>query len=217
MPAFVDTITVEIPTADGTDPEDDLTYQSRVSVEMQLRGQTLVTARDYVALALIQPGISRAVCIGNMARQIQVALADANGMPVPQPIKDAYIALVNENRLINIEVDVEDPEYTTVDVTYDVLMYPGFQEPDVVAACNAFLAQILSPVTYSQPNAGQGVSSWINDPVIRPNYLIAHLATVPGVRIVLSVEIGGAAGDGTLTLPGTFPLPQPGTFTGTAE
>jgi hypothetical protein len=219
MPAFVASIAVDGgPTADATDPDDDNQYTTRLILELQLRGRTLVTAADYVALALLQGGIGRAVCIGNQARQIQVALADASGNPVPQSIKDTYTTLVNQNRLINITVQIEDPQYTTVSVTYSIVMYPGYDPTDMVNRTNAYLSQLLSPVYYGAPTAGQSGVQWINDPTIRPNWLIGQItAQVLGVRYVQSLTIAGAAGNGSLTLPGTFPLPKPGTMTGTAQ
>jgi len=219
MPAFVATIAVDGgATADATDPDDDNTYTTRLILELQLRGRTLVTAADYVGLALLQAGVGRAVCIGNMARQIQVALADLNGNPVPQPIKNAYTVQVNQNKLINITVTLLDPQYTTVGVTFAIVMYPGYNSADVVARTVAYLQQLLSPAYYGSPTAGQSGVQWINDPTIRPNWLIGEItAQVPGVRYVQSLTIANAAADGTLTLPGTFPLPKPGTMTGSAQ
>ena len=218
MPAYVEAVLVEIPTADGTDAEDDPTYTNRVSRELRLRGFTLVTATDYVVQALDIPGIGRAVCIGNQAREVQVALADASGQPVPEPIKEQYVAAVNENRLINVQVDVEDPTYTEVDVTYHVILWPGYDGPATIAEANTLLEQVLDPANYGRPDSGQSGADWINDPTIRPNWLIGELAAgVVGIRVVDELTIDGAAEDGTLTLDGTFPLPTPGTFTGAAS
>ena len=128
---------------------------TRLSNELTLRGFTLVTATDYVVYAMTTPGIGRAVCIGNTARQVQVALADDSGQPVPQSIKDQYIAGVNADRLINVQVTIEDPTYTPISVIYHIIMWPGFDAAQMVSEANAALAEILSPANYGRPETGR--------------------------------------------------------------
>jgi hypothetical protein len=220
IPAFVVAITVEAQTSEGSDADDDNAYTNRLVLELRLRGRTLVTAADYVGLALLQPDVGRAVCIGNMAREIEVALADDSGQPVSQDAKDNYTQQVNQDKLINITVTIDDPTYTEVDVDYVIVMYPGYDATDMVTRTNDYLAQLLSPENYGKPTAGQTGVQWINDPTIRPNWLIGQItAHVDGVRYVDSLTIAGGDPDneGALTLSGTFPLPTPGTMTGSAS
>ena len=158
---------------------------TRLSNELTLRGFTLVTATDYVVYAMTTPGIGRAVCIGNTARQVQVALADDSGQPVPQSIKDQYIAGVNADRLIKRAGDHRGPDLHT-----DQCHLPHHHvarvrcRPDGVggkrgAGGNPLAGQLRAA------RDGQTGSDWINDPTIRPNWLVGELAQqLTGARVI---------------------------------
>ena len=227
MPSFVDTIELDADTANGTDPMDDDTYTNLVSSELRLWTRTLVSAQDYVLLALQQSGIGRAVCQGNSVRAVTVCLAGTDGLPVSSDVKTAYEALCNANRLINNTITVDDPTYSTVNVTYNVLALAGFDTTDLVSRINDMLSDVLSPASYGKPSIGQDPTEWINTPVVYPNWVVAQISGVRGVYYVTSLSLTATGpapthtpitpgGDGSITLVGSFPLPEVGTLSGTA-
>jgi hypothetical protein len=217
--AFVESITVDSPTGGGADPEDDIDYQNRLASDLQLQAKTLVTTRDFEVEALSDPGVGRAVAIADSARHITVTATDDAGEPVAPDVKARLIADFANYRQVNTIVTILDAVYTTVNVAYTVVSYPGFDHTDLGGRINGTLTDLLSPVNWGRPqNFGDPGSptSWYNEPVVRRNKLIDVIAGVEGVNYVATVTITASAGtvdgNGDLTMPGTIALPRPGTF-----
>jgi hypothetical protein len=222
--AFVSDITVDTPTTGGTDPEDDDDYQDRGSRELELQAKTLVTTRDYELDAIDQPGIGRAVATANTTtRTMTVTVTGEDGHAAASGDKTALAASFEEFRLSNWTVAIADPTYTTINVTYTVKAYPGFDAVDLEARVDAALAAALDPAASGRPRSFADTSEvttrWVIDPKIRRNKLIDAIGDVDGVDYVDTLTLSGSAGsadtDGNWNMPGTVPLPLPGTFTGT--
>jgi hypothetical protein len=219
LPVWVTQLATEAPTSDGTDPQDNTDYLDYASRELQLRGRMVVTLPDYEIVALDTPGVGRAYAVTDSARNVTVYLTDPNGQPVPSTVKTTLQNTYATERLVNVTVTLSDATYSTINVTYAVVAQPGFDTTALVTSVNTNLNQLLSPmgwgaISYGQPGAGP--STWINDPVVRLNKVIAVIGSSPGVQYVTagSVTINGTAAD--YTMPGVAPLPQPGVMTGTA-
>jgi hypothetical protein len=214
--SFVESVVVEVPTAGGADPQDDIDYQNTLARRLQLQAETLVTPRDFELKALDEPGVGRATALHNGERAITVVATDEDGEPLTAPIKDRLVELFAAYRLVNTTVTVADPTYTTVNVTYTVAAYPGFDEADLVARVDETLAEWLSPAEWGRPkNFGDpGTNVWYNEPVVRLNKAIDLIGNVEGVNYVTAITLNGAAAD--LSLSGTVPLPRstPDTITG---
>lgn len=220
--AFVESVALDSPTGGGADTENDALYQDRLALELQLRAKTLVTTRDFEIEAMADPGVGRAVAIADSARHITVVLIDDFGEPVDTAVKDRLVELFADYRQVNTVVTVIDATYTTVNVTYSVVAYPGFDLVDLEARIDATLAATLSPSNWGRPsNFGDPGSpdAWYNEPVVRKNKIIDLIADVEGVNYVVDVTITGSAGTvdgaGDLTMPGSVALPRAGTMTGT--
>ena len=219
LPVWVADVQTEAPTSDGTDPQDTTDYLDYASRELQLRGRMVVTLPDYEITALDTPGVGRAYAVTDSARNVHVYLTDPAGEPVPQTVKDALSATYASERLVNVTVALADAEYSTIDIDYAVVAIPGFDTDALVESVNTNLTQLLNPLgwgttAFGQP--GSGPPTWVNDPVVRLNKVIAVIGNSTGVQYVVndSVLINGEADD--FTMPGVAPLPQPGTFNGTA-
>jgi Baseplate J-like protein len=222
--AFVESVTVDSPTGGGTDPEDDLDYQDRLARELQLQAKTLVTTRDFEVEALSDPAVGRAVAIADSARHITVTLTDHAGEPVAADVKDRLVADFAAYRQVNTIVTIVDAAYTTVNVAWAVVAYPGFDLADLEARVDATLTELLSPANWGSPkNFGDPGSpdGWYNDPVVRRLKLVDVVGDVEGVNYVATLTITGSAGtvdgNGDLTMPGTIALPRPGAIAGTVS
>lgn len=221
--AFVSDITVDAATTGGTDPEDDQAYQDRGSRELELQAKTLVTTRDYELMGIDQPGVGRVVAVSDTAtRTMRVYATDENGEALAAPVKaslaDAYAPL----RLSNWVLEVDDPTYTTISITYTVKAYPGFDPADLEARIDAQLASALDPAVWGRPRGfadSAPTAAWVVDTKVRKNKLIDLIGDVDGVNYVAALTITGSTGsadvDGNWNLTGTVALPLPGTFTGT--
>jgi hypothetical protein len=213
-------VTVDAPTADGVDPEDDDAFQDRASRKLQLRGDTLVTPADYELEALDQVGIGRAIATVDVAtKTMHVVVTAADGTAAASADKTALAATYAALRQTNWAVTVDDPTYTPVSVTYSVHPYPGFAAADLLARCDAALEAYLSPSGFGlQRSTGDTTATtttWVPDNVVRKNKLIDLLGDVDGVDYVADLTITGAGAGGDLTLTGTVALPTPGTMAGT--
>jgi hypothetical protein len=223
--SFLSDITVDAPTANGTDPESEDDHRNRGSRALELQGKTLVTARDYELEARDTPGVGRAAAVSDPAtRTMVVYAADDSGATLSTDKKNEVLDKYAPLRLSNWTVSIGDPTHTPVHVAYAVTTEPGFDLAEVRGRIDERLAEALDPSVFGRPR-GFGDSGpargWVIDTKVRRNKLIAELGELPGVDRVDDLTVTGDAGstDGTgnWTLPGTAPLPQPGTFTGTVS
>lgn len=220
--AYVASVTATT-TAGGTDAEDDLAYQDRLTNELQLSAKTLVTGRDYELMGLNQPGVGRILASADpVNRTVIVTATDANGNPVAGSVRTDLAATYDEYRLSNWVVSIQDPTYTTVNVTYVVHPESGFDVGALLERINAMLASWLTPSAwgrpknYGDPGSGFGFRA---EPYVRRNKLIDLIGDVDGVDYVDSVDVTGSQGgvdvSGNLLMPGTVALPLPGNINGT--
>lgn len=218
---WVDLVTISSPTGGGVEPETDEQYADRLSEFLRLQSTTLVTAQDFVLMALQQPGVGRATASFSQAREVTVTVTDAAGELVPTQIKTDLAALYADYRQVNTLYEVIDPNYTTITVTFSLVALPGYDLTDVHDRAIAAAQDWLSPANWGRPvNTGEGVSDdWlINSTVVRYSELVRVLS-VNGVRYVdtTATTLNGGTADVTLPTPPANPVPltRPGTITGT--
>jgi hypothetical protein len=219
--AFVAGAAVDTPTAGGTDPESEQDYEDRGSRELQLQAKTLVTARDYELMGLSVDGIGRITATSDpTTRTVEVTVATAEGEVVPTPIKTTLDDLYQEYRLSTWTVSEGDPTYTTIDVTFAIHPYPGYDTVDLLTRANAALTDWLDPANWARPREfGDAVTTrWYNEPRARINKAIDLLGDVEGVDYVDSISFTGDVGtvqtNGDWLLAGTVALTRPGTMSG---
>lgn len=235
--AFVSLITVATPTTGGLDGQTDSDYLDNLSVLLKLVAIRPILPGDYATLALQNPSVGRAIAMdgydpttdtwGN-ERTITLILADYNGDPVPQEVKDAVQASLEAAREVNFLVFIIDPTYESVDVHVDATCFPGYLNTSVAAAIVEEISTLLSPATWrlgttsADINAGEVIPPPSMQPnpadppgrqVIRVNEIIADADRCRGVDWVDAATINGTAADHTLAKAWT--LPKPGNITAT--
>lgn len=229
---WVQSVTVTEPTAEGADAELPQDYLDRLSILMRMVALRPVLPQDFAILALQVPEVERAIGMNlydpatdtwDNERTVTVIVADIDGQPLPPVVKQQVIDMLEALREVNWIVNVIDPTYTPIDVTYEVVSYAGQNEPTVHDACDAALVDYLSPMNYRLNEASPAIAG---GEVIYPpsgattrqqhiyvNELIALLDRCLGVDRVVSVSINGAAADFLMADPYSFPTP--GVMTGT--
>jgi hypothetical protein len=221
LPLLVTSVMLTAPTAGGTEQEGDLEYLSRLSRELQLRAKSTITMLDLEIVALDVPGVTAAwaTAVTGKPRTITVYLKGDGGKATSVATKTAVEALYAETRMVNTTITCADPSYDKINVTYRAMALPGVVPSMLLAACNSALETALSPGPWGTPPSGQVAWNWVNQPIVHVNKLIQVLSIVPGVDYVESLKLSSAAGEvpGDLTMPGTAPLPEPGTMTGTID
>lgn len=229
--AFISNVTLDQPTSGGSDAETVDAYLARLSALLTLLSPRPILPQDFAVLAQRTVAeVARAVAIDlynpgppidtNCPRCVTVVVCDSSGEPCSPEAKAAVDATLQAQREVNFLVFVEDPVYTTVDVSFAVISYPGYDPADVAARVIAKLETYLSPATWGVPPYGDtSARSWINAPVIRHNELVAQIDRVDGVNYVVTVTAaasGGALSEADVALAGVAPMPRPGSINGTA-
>jgi hypothetical protein len=218
LPVWVTDLTTEAPTSGGVDPQQTYDYLNMLSRELQLRGRMVVTLPDFEIVAVDTPGIGRAYAQTTGPRDVEVTLADPDGEPVSATIKDELTAIYQTATLVNVTFTLADATYTAIDVTYSAVALPGFDAVSLQASIDATLSAWLSPTGWGVIPFGPldaALTTWYSDDTVRLTKVIATIGGVVGVSYVVanSVQINGAAAD--YVMPGSAPLPRPGTMTGT--
>jgi hypothetical protein len=225
---YVTNVSLTALTTGGVDEEDDQTYLNRLRTELQLLTPRPILPSDYAALAENIEGIDRALALdgynpgdsttGN-PRMVTLAVVDSSGGVVSSGIKTALIAALEAQREVNFIVNVIDPTYTSIDVTFTVEMLPGYDSTDVHDRTVAAVTDYLSPANWGLPNSGDR-RTWIQSTTVFYADLTALLKNVQGVQAVTSVTLGlhgGSLSSADYALTGAAPMPEPGTITGTVS
>lgn len=213
---WVTGVTQAIATSGGEDGETDDQYLARLPIEIEVQ-KTPVRERDFAAVALRVPGVGRAVALdgwnttsdtlGN-EKTVGVVVATTTGQSCTVDVKAAVKAAIEAVREVNFVVGVADPTTTSITIAYAATCYPGYLTTDVKARVDAAILAFLDPAWWGVPVGQTGVDSttWLNEPVVRVNDLVAVIDGVDGVRAVTSVLVNGG---GDVTLAGRVGLPAP--------
>jgi hypothetical protein len=229
---FVDTVTLDSPTTGGQDAETTDAYLSRLSALLTLLTPRPILAPDFAVLAQRTiPEVARAVAIDlynpgppedtNCPRCVSVAVVDASGQPCAPDVKQDVDDLLQAQREVNFLVFVLDPTYTSLDVSFDVNSYPGYDPDDVAARVISALENYLSPGAWGVPPYGDtSARSWINQTSVRYLEIAEQINRVDGVHYINTLAIGatgGSLGQVDVVLAGVAPLPTTGTVSGVAH
>jgi hypothetical protein len=187
---------------------------------MNLLGQTNVAQMTTSSASLTGGGTaavstarSGAAAVPSTAKSLTSVPIDIDGLPVSSQVKAAHIADLEASRERGFRFYVVDPVYTTVNLTFDFTIYPGFDATVVKAASEAAGTAALSPANHGLLPFGD-VLAWVDDPFVRYGEIYAALNAVEGLHQALNVELNGVA-DTDVALPGVGGLPLPGSVVGT--
>jgi hypothetical protein len=229
--AYVDDVTLFSPPVNGEDPETIEEYESRLRDELTLLTPRPILPKDFAILTLRVPGVDRCIAIDlynpadgtyDNEKMVTVIPIDVNGEPMSGPVKAEIKDMLESLREVNFIVNVADPNYTTIDVTYTVLAQPGWSVQGVKDSVEEQLTAYFSPTNWGQPETGGDPDSaeiaaqWV--PVTEINhYEVANVINdSPGVDLIQALSIEGSTGL-TISLTGAAPLTRPGVFTGTVN
>lgn len=235
---FVDTISLVSPPVGGSDAEDPVDYRDRLARELQLLAPRPILPDDFAILVRDNvSGVGRAVAIDGYdpsdpgaydpndpgtwkERMVAVAVVDADGVAVASGVKSAADTYLQDKREVNFVVNIIDPDYTEIDVTYQAKAYPTFDTVALRDAVNQALTDYLDPANWGLPTTGDDPGEWLNVDKVRYLEVAEVINRTDGVDYIESLTIGihaGAMGTADLDLTGVAPLTQPGTITGTVD
>jgi hypothetical protein len=197
LPFVLADVIVGAPTANGTDAQDDLSYQSDVSQRLQLLGDTLVTERDIEIFSLLQPNVGRAVFQNDGARNVNGVATALDGTALTGPEKTSLDAAITALLVANTNVTITDATYTAVGVKYGIHPHPGYDQADLVDRVNSVLHDVFLPLNWRTQRGPEPIPGfWDLDAKVRVNVIIDVIADVDGVDYVDLVISGGTI-DGT--------------------
>jgi len=223
---FVSTITQEDITTGGVDAETDDDYLDRLRAELQLMSPRPILPGDFSVLAREHPSVYRATTIdgynpadstfGN-ERMVAVATQDVTGAASSSQVKTEVDAMLEALREVNFIVNVIDPVFKQIAVTFTIQVLPGRNSVEVIDNVKAALGTYLDPKLWGIPEDGD-TRVWENHNVVRYLEIASVINSVPGVDYIGTLFIGLQGGSLTATdytmTGGPAMLPTPGTFTG---
>jgi hypothetical protein len=155
-------------------------------------------------------------------RMVAVAAVDITGEAVSAGIKTDVDAYLQSMREVNFIVNMMDPTYTTIDVTFTAVALDGWLPADVEAGAEQAMIDYLSPMNWGLPDVvsfGDNPSPmWLNKPILRYLELAQVLNNVGGLDYITALTFrrgADAFAQTDLALAGAIPLPRAGVITGT--
>lgn len=215
-------------TSNGRDEQTVSDYLDDLTAELAQLTRTPILPQDFAVRARRLAGSGRALALDGYdptaeppttdnERMVTVALRDDAGEEFSSEIKDTVTDGLEAVRELNFVSHVISGTYTTVDVAFEFVVYPGF-DPDIVGpAAEAAVAQLLSPATHGQPPSGDE-KVWHQVDTIRFQEVSTVINNTPGLDHWTTLTItaaGGTPGTADVALAGAAPLPRPGTIVGT--
>lgn len=199
LPAGVTGVTLAAPTDGGQDPESSTDFLTTCAQDLQLRGRSLITLPQLEIRALqvltadIGGGRVNATASGAAPRNITLTCTDVNGDPLSTDESANVLAAVTapNTRMVNAQITVADANYCTVGATYTAQALPNVDATGLGNSMNAAFSFYLSPATWGQPTSGTNNpgQSWINQPTVHVNKLIALAGTVSGLDYIETLNL----------------------------
>jgi hypothetical protein len=189
-------------------------------VTLTFKGQyqeTNITQVTTTAGPTVTTTVGGVAPITNQERTVSVAAIDANGVAISSTVKTALDVMLQAKREVNFIVNIIDPTYTVIDVSFTAKAFAGYDVNDVRSRAEDAVASYLSPANWGRPEFGD-VALWVRNTVVRIFEIVQVVASTEGVNYVSAVtmripDTALAASD--ITLAGAAPLPLAGSIVGT--
>jgi uncharacterized phage protein gp47/JayE len=214
---WIDTITLNAPTAGAVDGETDDEFVNRGADEMPTLSPKAIIADDAEVIARADPDVYRVLAInrfvppstsdvdGAIALYLQGndgdAIADAG-------VKARVKATIEAGRILGITAYIEDPTETAVKISFQVQRYLDADATVVEDAARQAVKDLLDKLLWGVPDNDR--LGWVDETTLRRNDIVVRLGQVPGVRHVTSVQLAlaaGVLGTSDVTLAGPAALP----------
>lgn len=191
-----------------------------VTLRAYVVGTTAANEDHFVDQASIRRGsttdwVPGGTAATNVERMVTVFVHDEIGNALSNTVKTAVQVFLDAMREVNFVVNVLDPTYTSIDVTY--IVHPRTDAPStLIADINTAIAAYLNPATWGMSLDGD-VHEWENVDTVRYLELAQVINAVQGVDYIVSLDFGRTGGTIDKTdkkLAGPAGLPVPGTQSG---
>jgi len=174
-----------LPAAGGADPESNDQIRRRAP-QAFLTQERAVTMADYEAVAQTSTQVDRAVATLRWTGAwytVFVAVEPVGAGPLTRPLAKALKANLNRYRLAGQDLELDSPQYVSLEIALEICVDPDYFQSDVRAALNQVLSDALLP------NGQRGVFYPDNFTFGQTVYLspvYAAARSVPGVVTVVA-------------------------------
>jgi uncharacterized phage protein gp47/JayE len=94
--------------------------------------QRAVTAEDYINLAKLFPGVSKARAVATSWNKIKLYIAPmGSGEPPSDILKQDLLAYFEDKRILTSFLEIESPDYVKIEISVDVDVVSHFRKADV--------------------------------------------------------------------------------------
>lgn len=228
---FVQLVELTAATTGGINSETDEEYRARLVRRLRRLSTRPILPIDFSDMAQEIVGVSRALAIDGyipgiglgQERAIALSAIDENGAALSTGKKAEVDAYLQANREVNFIVNVIDPTFNTIDVTFTAVVLSGYDPVTIIDAAEVAVASYLSPDNWGRDPRFSDTGSegtWVHASSVYYNELIQLIANVEGIDRVVTLQYAinpNALGvSSSLALVGVAPLTQPGTIIGAA-
>ncbi len=152
------------------------------------------------------------------ARNVAVIPVDSNGLSLTESMQDSLADYLETYREANFAVNVCQPNYVPVDVSWSAICLPGYVPSTVTASINTALYNFLSPANWA---GGSNTPPYWDSlqSTIRVLDIASIISQVPGISNVASVTVnytGLTSNTGDYIMSGIAPLPVLNNVSGSA-
>lgn len=227
---WVTNITLTLATSGGVDAEEDDAYLVRLAQQLTLLTPAPILPSDFAILARTVAGVHRSTVLDgynpaddtfNNPRMVTVSVIDEAGNACAVGIKNAVQSLLDSSREVTFIVNMMDPTYTNIDVTFTFKTVTGYDPATTEADAEAAVSNYLSPANWGRdpfaPNPTLD-TTWVNVPTVRYLEIAQVINNVVGVDYITTLTMRYGANPFATTdinLPGRIPLPRAGVINGT--
>lgn len=216
---WIDTVELDAPTANGTDPETPIEHSQRLARELELLTPQPILPEDAAEFALRHPGVFHAWTINlydadtdtaDQALTFTVVVTDQAGLDVSggtlTEVRDDLQARRGTNYIIRVRNAIRVP----IEVTTDFVPEDGWDPAVVAANIRSAQEDLLAPNRWVLPRYGAAPGS-PPDRVVHASMLVAVSRDALGCRWIDDLTIGDGSSD-RVTLD-VLELPTPGDLT----
>jgi baseplate J-like protein len=232
---YIASVTLDAPTAGGTDGEEVDDYLNRLRELLTLLSPRPILPNDFAVLAKQHAAVGRATAIDlfqagteldpatgadmvippasvtPVERCVTVVVVGEDGEPIGKPARQEIADDLDARREVNFLVYVIDPAYVTVDVAFSITVYEGYDAQAVVAQAESDVADYLSPANFGIPPFGDQLV-WVADTKVRWLEVAEVINRTEGVWYIATLTINGGTAD--IDLPDPAGLSRAGTVDG---
>lgn len=210
----VSSITVDTPSANGSDDETDDDYVNRLVKAAKRIHSIPITAADFADATTDVPGVARCAVINLLdpsepddvtTGHITLYPVGEDGLAVSDDVKTAIAAMFAAiESPLNVTVHIEDPSYVTFPVTAALTAEADADQAALQAAAVAAIEALIDPASFDADEDADGGWADPRSTGVTIYDVAAALDDLPGLKAITSITVNSTTSK-AFTDPVTLP------------